>query len=79
MKLGTIDTSVRYKYSTITGTGIVHSTLGDIDFLDFVPIENNSENFDLNAILNAFDQDSEQNKQQTTDKSTKAVVMKQIT
>ena len=27
VKLGTIDTSVRYKYSTIMGTGIVHPSL----------------------------------------------------
>ena len=28
MKLGTIDTSVRHKYSTITGTGILHHHQG---------------------------------------------------
>ena len=49
VKLGTIDTSVRYKYSTIMGTGIVQEQedVDEVDTIAYAPEESDDEPFNM--------------------------------
>ena len=46
-----------------TNDNVDEDIWGNMDFLDFVPIENNAEDFDLGDIITAIDKDQQDNKQ----------------